>query len=180
MRVICSIAVILFLMSVSLGQKRVADLDTKHAAAHEVFLSSNKDYGFLSENVLDSEYLKDMRKFFKGIKPYYFVGDCNGDRIDDFALILSRKGNRKDNGEGLSESHRYDYPLAVIIFNGDKKGKFRKAFIEDVEAPLACFLNIEVVKKKRELYFGVFESDADTRIFSPAGKGYIIEYPSEP
>lgn len=180
MKVVCLIAAILLLTPVCFGQKRVADLNAKHAAALEVFLSTHKDYGFLSESVLDSEYLREMRKSFKGIEPYYIVGDFNGDRFNDFALILSRKGDRKDNGEGIAESHRYDYPLAVIIFNGSKKGKFTKAFIEDIEAPLACFLNVEIVKKKKELYFGVFESDADTHIFAPAGKAYIIEYPKEP
>lgn len=163
-----------------LGQKRVADLNPKQAAALEVFLSGNKDYSFLSENVLDAEYLKDMRKYFKSLKPYYNVADFNRDGILDFALILSRKGPTKDNGEGIAETHRYDHPLSIVIFNGDKKGGYRKAFLEDVEAPLACFLNTDIVKKKKELYFGVFESDADTRIFTPTGKGYIIEYPDAP
>lgn len=174
------IVLILICTSMGFGQKRVADLNIKHAAALEVFLSGNKDYGFMSENALDTDYLKDMRKYFKGLKPYYNVGDFNRDGIVDFALILSRNGFRKDNGEGFSETHRYDYPLSIIIFNGDGKGGFRKAFIENIEAPLACFLNTDVVKKKKELYFGVFESDADTRIFAPAGKGYIVEYPDRP
>lgn len=180
MRTICSLAVILFAISIGLGQKRVADLNPRHAAALEIFLATNMEYGFLSESSLDAMYLTEMRKYYKGSKPYYIVGDFNHDHFDDFALILSRKGTRKDNGEGITETHRYDYPLAVIIFNGDKKGTFRKAFIEDIEAPLACFLNADVVKKKKELCFGVFESDADTRIFAPAGRGYIVEYPSEP
>ncbi len=63
-----------------------------------------------------------------------------------------------------------------MIFNGNKNETFTKAFVEDIEAPLVCFLNVEGTKKKT-IYFGVFESDADTRIFTPVGKGYIIEYP---
>ena len=180
MKTKCGIVLIIFFTSACFGQKRVSDLNANHAAALEVFLSGNNAYGFLSENVLDAEYLKEMRKYFKGLKPYYNVGDFNKDGFTDFALILSRSGSRTDNGEGFAETHRYDYPLAIIIFNADRKGKFRKAFIEDIEAPLACFLNTDIVKKKKELYFGVFESDADTRIFAPAGKGYIIEYPDEP
>ena len=127
----------------------------------------------MSETVLDSEYLKYMRKFLKNLKPYYIVGDFNRDKVFDFAMILSRKGVPSDNGEGIDEAHRFDYPLSIIIFNGDKKGKFHQAFIEDIESPTACFLNVE----KKELYFGVFESDADTRIFTPVGKGYIVESP---
>jgi hypothetical protein len=162
---------------INFGQKRVADLSPTHAAALEAFLSTNKNYQFLSEKVQDAEYLKEMSKYFgKTIKPYYQVADFNHDKIIDFAMILSRKGEPKENEGITSEPHKYDYPLAVIIFNGNKNGTFRKAFIEDIEAPLACFLNVEGTKKK-QIYFGVFESDADTRIFTPAGKGYIIEYP---
>lgn len=170
----------LFLISVFIfsasGQKSIADLQPKHAAALEQFLSSHKDYGFMSEKVLDLQYLNDMRQHFKGLKPYYNVGDFNKDKITDFAMILSRKGERKFLGENMSPEHEYDYPLAIIIFNGNKKGRFSKAFIEDIEAPTACFLNVE----DKELYFGIFESDADTRIFTPVGKGYIIEYPDAP
>ena len=180
MKIALTIFAISICSLVGFSQKRVADLNAKHASALEVFLSENKEYGFLSENVLDAEYLKEMRDYFKGLKPYYNVGDFNRDGSVDFALILSREGSRKDNGEGFAETHRYDYPLSIIIFNGDRKGRFKKAFIENIEAPLACFLHSEMVKKKRELYFGVLESDADTRIFAPAGKGYIVEYPDEP
>jgi|GEM_PF-4971811 len=162
------------------SQARVADLKPKHAAALEEFLSANKSYGFMSERVLDRAYLADMRKSFAGLKPYYIEGDFNHDGVKDFAMVLSRKGARKDNGEGMAETHRYDYPLAVIIFNGSRKGRLEKAFIEDIEAPLASFLAANKGRRGLELYFGVFESDADTRIFSPAGKGYVVEYPDEP
>lgn len=165
---------------IGLSQKQVTDLQPTHAVALEQFLSKNKDYGFLSEKVLDGDYLKEMRQYFKNLKPYYNFADFNRDGIADFALILSRKGKPKDNGEGKAETHRYDHSLAIIIFNGQRKGKFTKAFIEDIEAPLACFLNTDTVRKKKKLYFGVFESDADTRIFTPVGKGYIAEYPDAP
>ena len=65
------------------------------------------------------------------------------------------------------------HKLAIIIFNGDKKGGFTKSFIKNVEAPPACFINFE----DKQLYFGVFEADADTTIFEPVGKGYITKYP---
>ena len=180
MRVLFVAVLFSLLSSVGQAQKQIADLKPAHAIALEQFLAKNKNYGFLSEKVLDSDYLKEMRQYFKNLKPYYNIADFNRDGIDDFALILSRKGESKDNGEGMAESHRYDYPLAIIIFNGNRRGKFTKAFIEDIEAPTACFLNTDIVKKKKELYFGVFESDADTRLFTPVGKGYIIEYPDAP
>ncbi len=34
--------------------------------------------------------------------------------------------------------------------------------------------------KRKRLYFGVFESDADTFTMTPVGKGYIIEYDNAP
>ena len=180
MRIFLTISIVFVFCCDCLGQERVADLKPTHAIALEQFLSKNKGYGFLSEKVLEADYLKEMRQYFKNLKPYYNVADFNRDGIADFALILSRKGERRDNGEGMAETHRFDHPLAIIIFNGNGRGKFTKAFMEDIEAPLACFLTTDIVKKKRKLYFGVFESDADTRIFAPVGKGYIMEYPDAP
>jgi hypothetical protein len=162
------------------GQRRIAELDPRHAAALKAFLSSNKNYGFLSEDVLGPKYLKEMRKSFRAIRPYYNTGDYNADGVIDFAIILSRKGERKDKGEGMAATHRYDHPISVVIFNGDRRGRFKKVFIEDIEAPLVCFLNTDTFKRKKKLYFGVFETDSDTRIFSPSGKGYIVKYPDEP
>jgi len=157
MKCLSIIFILIFGLSV-LGQKTVADLKPAHAVALEEFLSKNKDYGFLSEKVLDADYLKEMRKYFKNLKPYYNVADFNHDGVLDFALILAKKGEIKDQGEGFAETHKYNHQLAVIFFNGIKKGGFRKAFIEDVEVPTACFINLSDEKRKR-LYFGVFESD---------------------
>jgi len=159
------------------GQKSVSELKPAHAIALEGFLSKNKNYQFLSENAIDDEKLKEMREYFekKSFKPYYLVADLNRDKIEDFALILQRKGTRIVNNLDNGEGYQYDYPLAVIIFNGGKKGTFTKAFIEDIESPLLCFLNVGDGKKK-DFYFSIYGSDADTRIFTPVGKGYIIEY----
>lgn len=179
MKILLLTSFIFALATLCFGQKTVADLKPIHAEALEQFLSKNKNYQFLSENVIDDENLKyihqDFGKFFK---PYYSVADFNHDKIEDFALILQRKGKRTFI-EGNGEGYEYDYPLAVIIFNGNKKGTFIKAFIEDIEAPLLCLLNVDG-KKKKQIYFGIYASDADTKIFTPVGKGYIIEYPKEP
>ncbi len=169
------------LPALSFGQKTVADLKPAHAVALEQFLSKNKNYQFLSEKAFDDEYLKDLRKDFStSTKPYYCVSDFNFDGVLDFALILSRKGEAKaaEGTEGTPYDH--NYPLAVVIFNGNKKGGFTKAFIEDVEAPLVCLIKTDGVGKKKQFFFAVYASDADTRIFTPVGKGYIIEYPDEP
>jgi hypothetical protein len=177
------ILLVVFTLSViAYGQKSVSELKPTHAAALEQFLSKNKSYGFMSEKALSGSYLKFMRETFgKAFKPYYKEADFNHDKILDFALILSRKGQPTINEGVTSEEHKYNYPLAIVIFNANKNRIFTKAFIEDVEVPKACFLNVDTGRsKKKELYFGVFESDADTMIFTPAGKGYVIEYPDEP
>jgi hypothetical protein len=164
------------LSTISFGQKTVADLKPAHAVALEQFLSKNKDYGFLSENVIEAEDLKFMRKYLgKTLKPFYNTADYNGDGVIDFALIISKKGTPKKAEDG----DYFIHSLAVVIFNGVKKGGFKQAFIENVEVPLNCFIKLTNEKKKK-LYFGVNETDADTMIFTPVGKGYIIEYPDEP
>lgn len=159
--------IILLFMVTAYSQSSVESLDPKHAAALAQFISKNKDYKFLSEKVNDTDDLKYMRETFgKNFTPYYRTGDFNKDKIKDFALILSRHGESKDDG---------DHSLAVVIFNGQRNGTFKQVFIEKVEVPLTCFLNFD-----EKLYFGVFESDADTMIFTSAGKGYIVEFPDEP
>ena len=184
MKLILSSLCIFILSALCFGQKAIAELKPSHAIALKQFLSKNKEYQFLSSKVIDAEYMKFIRESRgKTFEPYYQVADFNRDKIADFAVILSRKGKRKESG-ATSEEHKYDYPLAVVIFNGRKNGTYRKAFVEDIEAPLVCFLNVQGTKKKT-VCFGVFETDAHTRIFTPVGKGYIgkgyiIEYPDEP
>lgn len=169
------------LATLCFSQKTVADLKPIHAVALEQFLSKNKNYQFLSERAFDEEYLKDLRKDFgKSINPYYCVSDFNFDGVLDFALILSRKGEATI-AEGTEITpYDHNYPLAVIIFNGNKKGGFTKAFVEDIEAPLVCLIKTDGVGKEKQVFFAVYATDADTRIFTPIGKGYIIEYPEEP
>lgn len=168
-----------FILTVScFSQKSVSDLKPPHAAALKQFLLKNKNYQFLSSKVITDEYLKYMRESFgKTFEPYYRAGDFNGDKIPDFAVIVSRSGKRKMSG-ATSEEHKYDYPLAVVIFNGNKNGTFTKALVEDTEAPHACFLDIAKNGKTR-LYFGVFETDSHVLFFAPVRKGYKVEFPEE-
>lgn len=177
MRHFCLLLLILALAGAVVAQSRITDLSAAHAATLEEFLSGNKNYDFLSDTVLDADYLGEMRKAFDRSTPYYTVGDFNHDGIKDFAVILSRKGTPTDNGEGPAETHRYDHPLAIVIFNGDRRGKFTRSFVEKIEAPLVCFLNTAIFRKRKRLYFTVFETDADTRVFEPTGKGYIVRSP---
>jgi hypothetical protein len=156
------------------GQRTIADLKPQHANVLKEFLTKNKQYKFLSSSVINPKYMKFIRESFgETFKPYYQVADFNNDKIPDFAVILSRNGKRKDSG-ATSEEHRYDYPLAIVIFNGNKNGSYTKAFVQDLEAPHVCFLKIEETKKKT-LYFGIFETD-DVRFFTPVRNGYVVKY----
>ena len=111
MKPILSLMCIFILSLMCFGQKTVADLQSKHAIALEDFLSKNKNYGFLSEKVISEDNLKEMRKYNgKNLQPFYRVGDFNRDRVTDFALILSRKGEAKFLGEGFAEG----YELSLI------------------------------------------------------------------
>lgn len=157
------------------GQKSVADLKPSHAAELKKFLSKHKKYKFLSEKAIGADYLKNMRKNFGAtFKPYYKVADFNQDKILDFSLILSRTGKPRKDPDVTSEEHKYKFPLAVVIFNGIKKGGFRQAFVEDLEEPHVCFFHLTNEKKKR-LTFGIYETDTGF-ILTPVGKGYRVEY----
>jgi hypothetical protein len=163
------------------GQKNTASLNSKHAAALEQFLSKNKNYGFLSDKFFDQAELKEFRKHAgKTATPYYAVGDFNSDGAFDFAVILSRKGKRTRHGGSVGSPWEFDYPLTVVIFNGNKRGGFTPAFIQNLKVPYVSLLSVEGSGRKKRLYFGVYASDADTMFFSPKGKSYIVEYPETP
>lgn len=157
------------------GQKSVLDLKPSHAVALERYLSSNKGLTFRQEYNLDDDYMKDVRKWMgRNFKPNYAVGDFNRDRIQDFAVLLYRPGKpeyigAEGEGDPVTE-HNPDYPLRLVVFNGQKNG-FRIAFSEDLMGPHAAFIRFE-----KQLYYAVFESDADTFLLAPAGKSYIVEF----
>lgn len=179
-KTIFSLALITLIAEAGYGQRTVAALQPAHASALEEFLSKNKTHRFRPEHFLDKDYLRDMRKYFrKGFMPYYCYGDFNNDKIDDFAIILSRDGEPKSSGDEINE-HNPDFPLTVLVFNGQKKGGFKVAFTEDLYGPNAAFINYEIEKGKKILYYGIFETDSDTFIMRPAGKGYIIDFPEQP
>jgi hypothetical protein len=179
MRTIVRIIFVLSLFGTAHSQIQIGDLKPAHRKALEQFLSKNPGYQFLSEKALNARYLRGMRRGISGGKPFYNAADFNRDGIVDFASVLRRKGKPKDMGEEMAETHRYNYPLTIVIFNGDKRGNFNKAFITNIEAPLASFLDLEVTRRQKRLYFGVAETD-DITYFTPAGRGYTVTYPEMP
>jgi len=153
-----------------------------HAAALETYLTANQDRTFRQEFVLDDEYLKDVRKWMGSLfKPNYATGDLNGDGIADFAVLVHREGKEEwspdiDVEDRERNEHNPDFPLTLLIFNGQKGGRFRLAFSRDLMGPNAAFIAIETKKNRKTLYYGIFETDSDTFLMVPAGKGYIIEF----
>jgi hypothetical protein len=177
------IGLFVFVCSIT-AQKSVSELKTSHAAALEEYLSGHTDRVFRQEYGLDDEYLKTVRidwGFGRNFKPNYAVADFNGDGFQDFAMLLNREGKEEwspdlEEAERIHNEYNPDYPLTLVVFNGKKGGAYRVAFTKDLMGPSAAFINISTEKKKKILYYGIFESDADTFLLAPAGKGYIIEF----
>ena len=168
----------LLLVSASVcAQTAMKDLKPTHAAELETYLSKNKQNSFRSETIVDHEYLKYMRETYgKNFKPSYAVGDFNGDRVEDFAVLLKRAGEPTNNApsENASKEHFPDHPLTLVVFNGIKGGRFRVAFSRDLDGPLAAFINVTRARTKR-LYYGIFETDSDTFRLVPSGRGYVVK-----
>ena len=173
--------IILFLSISAFGQKSVASLAPAHAKAVQKFLQTNQNLDFLAESSFDAAedgMLKYARKEINSkLTPYYLAADFNRDGFRDFAVILSSDKPPEDQGEGMSESHRYNYKLMIVVFNGSKNKTYKPVFKKQVESPLVCFLNMTTEKKPR-LYWGILETDESFYI-SRAGKGYIAENPDE-
>jgi hypothetical protein len=169
--------VFLFLSISAFGQKSVASLETAHAEALQKFLQANQNLDFLNESSFDAredEMLKSARKDINTkLTPYYVAADFNRDGFRDFAVILSDDDPPKDQGEEFGESHRYEYKLMIVVFNGSKNKTYKPVFKKQVESPLVCFLNLTEEKKPR-LYFAIYETHGGL-IISPAGRGYIAE-----
>ena len=157
------------------GQASIKDLRPPHAAALETYLAKHKQNSFRPQ--VDDEYLKYMRETFgKNFRPNYVVADLNGDRVEDFAVLLKRAGEPTNNAPdaNASKEHFPDHPLTLVVFNGIKGGRFRVAFSRDLDGPLAAFINVTRARTKR-LYYGIFETDSDTFRLVPSGRGYIVK-----
>jgi hypothetical protein len=168
-------SLLLFVPAELLSQKSITGLPRAHATALQEFLTKNTDLEFLAEGRMDQKSLASMRKSFGAtLTPYYRAGDFNRDGVLDFASILVKKGPpSEDLGPGLATTHRYRHNLTVVIFNGQKGGGYRAAFIEKTSGPLVSFLNVTTDKRKR-LYFAVYETD-EHFVMSPSANGYVVE-----
>ncbi len=178
-KILITVAGVLLFSNAVGAQNAVLDLKPEHAAALEVYLAENKTRSFRKESILNDEYLasmRDNREFGKTFKPNYAVGDFNGDKIEDFAMILNRSGKPEWPTEDKNRitEHTPDYPLTIVIFNGLGNGKFRLAFAEDTMGPAAAFIHFTGNKKAKALYYSIYETDEIAK-FAASGKGYIID-----
>ena len=155
------------------AQKSTSQLLPAHASALQQFLSKHSALKFLSESDYNREALKDLRKRFgAGFMPYYRMGDFNHDGRQDFALVLAKDAPPKED-PALADTHRFQYEVTVVVFNGLSDGAYKAAFVKNTTAPLVCFLAVSQ-EKKSKLYFAIDETDAGF-VMRPEGQGYIAE-----
>lgn len=165
-----SLLLLLAVGSEVFAQRSISDLAPAHARALERYLSANKIVSFRSDDNVSNEYLKTMSEGMgKGFKPSYAVGDFNRDKQTDFAVLLYREGKAVVNEGVGSEEHRTDRPMRLVVFNGSRAG-LRVAYTTDLMGPDAAFITFD-----KKLYYGVFETDSDTFVLSPAGRGYVAK-----
>jgi hypothetical protein len=172
-KIVITLLLLLLLPLDSAAQKSVSQLLLAHASALQQFLSGHPDLDFLSESGCDRDSLRDMRKHFGArFMPYYRVGDFNRDGRQDFALVLVKDVPPKED-PGLADTHRFQYEVTVVVFNGLRGGGYKAVFVKNTTAPLVCFLAMSR-EKRPKLYFAIYETDAGF-VMTPAGQGYIAE-----
>lgn len=176
-KMVITLLLLLLLPLDGAAQKSVSQLLPAHASALQQFLSGHPDLDFMSESDCDRASLRDMRKHFGArFMPYYRVGDFNRDGRQDFALLLAKDAPPKED-PGLADTHRFQYEVTVVVFNGLRGGGYKTVFVKNTTAPLVCFLAMSR-EKRSKLYFAVYETDAGF-VMTPAGQGYIAEGLSE-
>jgi len=144
MRSIISLILILSASISVFAQRSVEDLPKEHAAAVADYLSANKAVKFRPQHGFSADYLEFItEELGKGFKMSYAAGDFNGDKAGDFAMLFLRDGKPESSG-ATSEEHSTDYPLRLVVFNGETGGKFRVAYSFYLMGPLAAIINFAV------------------------------------
>lgn len=149
------------------AQRSVLEISENHRMSLKNYLNNNPDFEFFSEkNFEELGNLKIARDFFgSSFKPYYNVGDYNGDGYADFSVVLFK-------GEHIwDKSAKY----RILIFNGIRSGKFELAHIKTIDYDPNVFIYSSKKWSKGHLYYGYLETDG-MFCFRPTGKGYIEEY----
>jgi hypothetical protein len=96
----------------------------------------------------------------RNYQPYYAVGDFNGDRKEDFAVVLVKK-------------KRSGWPFVLAIFNGPIGENAKPTFsVDDDLSDGGIFYNPKSPPSQFRLAFGPFESD-NCVILRPRGRTYV-------
>jgi hypothetical protein len=151
------------------AQRSIEDLDPNHAETLRRYLATHKNVSFRAESVLSEKYLSSIRETMgSSFRPNYAVGDFNGDKRKDFALLLNRDGRRVASG-ATSVEHKWDHPLRLVVFNGTAAG-FDLVLTQDLIGPFPALITYT----GKRLHYGVFETDSDDFYLKPVGKRYVI------
>lgn len=137
------------------AQTSFADLEPLHSRVLNAWLKTKKGWRLALEKDYGAENLKFFREQTNAkLKPFYAARDFNGDRREDFAVILI-KGAR----------------YAVAVFNAPFS-KSKPAFYTDkIEAGDIVYFNPNL----RRLLVGPYASDAGFQLI-PKGKFYKVGF----
>src|SRR5690606_26561129 len=114
--------IIVILGSISLSaQNSVEELPTEHSAAVADYLLANKEVRCRPQHRFSPDYMKLItEELGKGFERRYAVGDFNGDKVEDFAMLFPREGKPEASG-ATSEEPSTDFPLRLVVFNGEPR-----------------------------------------------------------
>lgn len=156
------LVILIFFVSfdVAAQTSNTGEINSTHAAVLQKWLVTKPALRLAR----DKDYAKNSLDFVRqsegiGFVPYYLAKDFNGDRKEDFAVILtSKKGKRA---------------FAVAVFNapiGKQKMRQPAFFTTAVEADDVLYFN----QSTKRLLVGPYGSDAGFAL-KPSGKTYKVE-----
>ena len=145
------------------GQREsTAHLRPEHRAIVENWLKLRSDLRLATDaDNTNKEGLAGTRKDRgRNYQPYYAVGDFNGDRKQDFAVVLVKK-------------RKSGWPFVFAIFNGPVARATKPTFSVDTDlSDGGIFYNPQSPPSQFRLAFGTFESD-NCLIVRPRRQSYV-------
>ncbi len=134
------------------AQTGANDLAPQHSAVLKSWLTTQKGWRLALEKDYDRERLGDFKSAEKAM-PFYSANDFNGDKKEDFAVILIKNGK-----------------FAVAVFNAPFAVKKPAFYSTELEIGDVLYFN----KNTKGLLVGPYESDAGFALV-PSGKTYKVK-----
>lgn len=153
---------IVLCLPIQISAQSTLDLRPAHKAIVERWLKLRPDLRLATDaDNKNKEGLAGTRQDRgKNYRPYYAVGDFNGDRKEDFAIAFLRK-------------KKSEWPFVFAIFNGPLARATKPTFIADTDlADGGIFFNPQNRPGQFRLAYGTFESD-DCVVLVPRGRTYV-------